>query len=119
VKLWKLTHPEFSDALKTGKEYADARVEQALYRRATGYTFDSEKLFAPAGTHEVLRAKIVEHVPPDITACIFWLKNRKRLEWRDKWEVGDDGSEPAVPVKIEVVVKDARGGNADPEQAAG
>ena len=24
-----------------------------------------------------------EHVSPDVTACIFWLKNRKPAEWRD------------------------------------
>lgn len=115
---WKHTQDGFLASLKLGKEQADARVEQSLYRRATGYTFDSEKLFAPAGTRKVLRAPIVEHVPPDVTACIFWLKNRKRLEWRDKWDIGDDGENPAVPVKVEIVVKDARA-NADAEQAPG
>jgi hypothetical protein len=25
----------------------------------------------------------VEHVPPDVTACIFWLKNRDPEHWRD------------------------------------
>ena len=27
------------------------------------------------------------HVPGDVTAQIFWLKNRKKQDWRDKVEV--------------------------------
>lgn len=83
--LWKNTHPEFSEALKTGKAPADNRVEQSLYRRATGYSFDAEKIFQYEG-HPV-RVEFTEHVPPDVTACIFWLKNRRPDEWRDKHEV--------------------------------
>jgi hypothetical protein len=35
----------------------------------------------------VIRAGIVEHYPPDTTACIFWLKNRQPQRWRDRVEV--------------------------------
>jgi len=83
--LWKNTHPEFSEALKTGKGPADNRVEQSLYRRATGYTYDAEKIFQYEGTP--VRVDYVEHVAPDVTACIFWLKNRRPEEWREKSEV--------------------------------
>jgi CelD/BcsL family acetyltransferase involved in cellulose biosynthesis len=27
------------------------------------------------------------HVPPSEVACIFWLKNRQRENWRDRQEV--------------------------------
>jgi len=47
-----------------------------------------------------LRAPIVEHVPPDVTACIFWLKNRKRAEWRDKPDEGTADSPEDVARKI-------------------
>lgn len=87
--LWKHTQPAFSEALKVGKETADARVEQSLYRKATGYSFDGEKVFQYEG--EVIRAPIVEHVPPSDTAIIFWLKNRKPGEWRDKRDVEHSG----------------------------
>lgn len=86
---WKQTVPEFCESLKVGKGPADERVEQSLYRRAVGYTFDSEKVFQFQG--EIVRAKTVEHVPPDTTAAIFWLKNRKPQEWRDKQEVEHSG----------------------------
>ena len=85
LNLWKITHPEFSEALKVGKDVADDRVEQSLYRKAVGYTFDSEKVFQYEG--QVVRAPIVEHVPPSDTAAIFWLKNRRSGAWRDKHEV--------------------------------
>jgi hypothetical protein len=35
----------------------------------------------------VTRVSIVEHVPPDVTAQIFWLKNRKPRQWRDAWQI--------------------------------
>jgi len=79
---WQSQYPEFSAALNRGKEAADDRVERSLYARATGYTFDSEKVFNNDGM--ITRVKTVEHVPPDVTACIFWLKNRRSSEWRDK-----------------------------------
>jgi hypothetical protein len=81
---WKLVHVGFCASLKVGKEAADNRVEQSLYRRATGYSFDAEKLFHYQGA--VIRADYVEHTPPDVTACIFWLKNRRPDEWREKQE---------------------------------
>lgn len=84
VYRWKATHKEFCEALKSGKAEADDRVERSLYHKAVGYTFDSEKLFHSDG--DVIRAPIKEHVPPDTTACIFWLKNRRPDLWRDKKE---------------------------------
>lgn len=81
---WKTAHPGFLGALKVGKEVADDRVERSLYNRATGYTFDAVKIMTVAG--EAVTVPYREHMPPDVTACIFWLKNRRRDEWRDRYE---------------------------------
>jgi hypothetical protein len=35
----------------------------------------------------VTKAPYREHVPPDVTACIFWLKNRNPAQWRDAWQL--------------------------------
>lgn len=88
---WKHQFPEFCHALKTGKDALDARVEQSLYHRAVGYTFDSEKVFQFQG--QIVRAPVKEHVPPDTTAGIFWLKNRRPKDWRDvrQHEIGGPG----------------------------
>lgn len=83
VYRWKHAHPKFCEALKVGKAEADERVEQSLYRRALGYSHDAVKIFMPANAVRPVYAPYVEHHPPDTTAAIFWLKNRKREEWRD------------------------------------
>lgn len=92
VDRWKATIPEFAAALNLGKEPADERVERSLYHKAIGYTFNAEEVFQYQG--KVVRAQVVKHVPPDTTACIFWLKNRRPLDWRDvhKHEHSQDGA---------------------------
>lgn len=89
---WKHQHEEFCQSLKVGKETADARVEQALYRRAIGYAVDAVKIFMPAGAEKPVYAPYVEQHAPDTTAAIFWLKNRRPAEWRDKIEQVHSGS---------------------------
>jgi Homeodomain-like domain-containing protein len=91
VHRWKHEHPEFCESLKVGKETADARVEQSLYRRALGYSHDAVKIFMPANADSPVYADYVEHHAPDTTAAIFWLKNRRPDEWRDKRELEHSG----------------------------
>jgi hypothetical protein len=86
---WSQAHEEFCNALKAGKEVADERVERSLYARALGYTHDAVKIFNANG--EALVVPYREHVAPDTTACIFWLKNRKPGEWRDKQDIEHSG----------------------------
>ncbi|WP_375790884.1 helix-turn-helix domain-containing protein [Bradyrhizobium sp. vgs-9] len=97
---WQSAHVEFCNALKRGKEAADERVERSLYARATGYTHEAVKIFMPAGAKKPVYAKYQEHVPPDVTAQIFWLKNRRREEWRDKQEHEHTGKDGAALVPI-------------------
>ena len=102
INAWKARYEEFSEALKL-KEGSDDRVERSLYQKAVGYTFDSEKVFQFQG--EIVRTKTREHVPPDTTAAIFWLKNRRRAEWRDKVDhehTGKDGESLAALSDAEV-----------------
>ncbi len=85
LRLWKARDPGFAKALQTGKDIADGLVEASLYHKARGYSFHSEKIFHHEGV--ITRVPVVEHVPPDTTAMIFWLKNRQRDRWRDKLDV--------------------------------
>jgi len=101
--LWKNLHEEFSEAVIAGKEKADERVQRALFNRAVGYTFESEKVFQFQG--DIIRAPTREHVPPDPSAAMNWLKNRRPDEWRDKREhevTGKDGG-PIAITRIELV----------------
>lgn len=89
---WKNKYGEISEALKKGKEVIDRQVENALLKRALGYAYDET-------TYEdgVETKRVKKEVAPDTTAQIFWLKNRKPAEWRDKIEqqqtvtIQDDG----------------------------
>lgn len=96
VNRWKLAHPEFCASIKAGKEEADANVAKSLYRRALGYTHPAVKIFCNAG--EVTEAPYTERYPPDTTAAIFWLKNRKPEVWRDKQDVEHAG---ALSIRVE------------------
>jgi len=87
---WKIRHPEFAAALRLGKDIADGMVEASLYHKARGYTYRSEKIFQHDG--QIIRAETVEHVPPDTTSMIFWLKNRQKERWRDQQELKVDGA---------------------------
>lgn len=93
---WQAQHEEFLQALKGGKEKADDRVEKSLYHRAVGYSHDAVKIFMPANAPSPVYAKYREHVPPDTTACIFWLKNRRPELWRDKSDVAVENVNYAI-----------------------
>jgi len=84
---WKASQDAFSQALKIGKEEADNRVERSLYQKAVGYEREAVKIFFRAGDKNPVYAPYTEYYPPDTTAGIFWLKNRKSLEWRDRKEI--------------------------------
>ncbi|MBR7189293.1 MAG: helix-turn-helix domain-containing protein [Clostridia bacterium] len=79
---WKNKFPEISKALKKGKEVVDVEVENALLKRALGYEYTEMMVeHSPDG---VKRRETVKFIPPDVTAQIFWLKNRKPETWREK-----------------------------------
>lgn len=79
---WKNTFPEFCQALKAAKAPADERVERSLYERALGYERDEVDIRVVEG--QIVQTTIRKFYPPDTTAAIFWLKNRRPDEWRDK-----------------------------------
>lgn len=69
LKDYRKKSPTISTALKKGREVSDYHVENALYQSA---------------------------INGNVTAMIFWLKNRKPNEWKDKKE----------PAEIEIMKKD-------------
>jgi hypothetical protein len=87
---WKKTFPQFSDSLKKGKEIADSLVIQSLFKRATGYEHEDTDIRTVSvgnGISQIVETPIMKKYPPDPTSMIFWLKNRRPQEWRDKQEV--------------------------------
>lgn len=89
---YKNAHSEICKALKDGKEVIDYQVENALLKRAMGYEYSEatkelvEDPLTGENSLEVTK-EVVKEVAPDVTAQIFWLKNRKPNAWRDKREI--------------------------------
>lgn len=80
---WKSKYPDFLQAIKESASVADDIVEACLYARATGYNYWGEKQFYDKNLQDIQRFKVPMHVPPDVGAQIFWLKNRRPEVWRD------------------------------------
>ena len=78
------TIPEFGEAVRQGRAVADDAVVAALYARATGFKQPATKFFHYHG--ETRKEEHTVHLPPDTHACIFWLRNRRPEEWREKRE---------------------------------
>jgi transposase-like protein len=105
---WRKQFPEFSDSIKGNKDQADAPVVKSLYQRALGYEYTeiSEKHDPEKG---LIKTVTVKQVAPDVTAQIFWLKNRQPKDWRDKRDVeigGKDGKPLAVKILKNVSMDD-------------
>lgn len=89
INNWKRDFPEFLEAIKAGKDQADAEVANRLYQRALGYEHPEDKVFLYKGQPVVV--PVIKHYPPDTAAAFIWLKNRQPQLWRDKHEVEMSG----------------------------
>jgi transcriptional regulator with XRE-family HTH domain len=93
---WKKRFPDITDTLKRGKEVIDRMVENALLKSALGYDYEEDGMTKDG---DVVSLRKVAH--PNTTALIFWLKNRKPEQWRDKQNIEHSGE-----VKQVVIVDD-------------
>jgi hypothetical protein len=93
---WKKNHSAISSVLKKGKEVVDIQVENALLKRAMGFDYvETTEELTKEGMS--VTKKVTKTVAPDTTAAIFWLKNRKPKEWRDKKETELSGGVAVNP----------------------
>lgn len=83
INSWKKEYPEFLSSLKAGKEEADAKVSEMLYKRAIGYDYNEVRT-DKKGRKILKTITTKKQVPPDTTAAIFWLKNRQPELWRER-----------------------------------
>lgn len=102
-------HSELSEHLKKGKEVIDYEVENALLKRALGYKYE-EKTYESIHNKELdiyterLTKRVTKQVAPDTTALIFWLKNRKPKQWRDKVDIEGESNKETLN-KLDEVLK--------------
>lgn len=125
IEEWQRQYPEFSRAIKEGREIADANVAKSTYNRATGYNLeekewrrvrvkgeDGKPIRDENGdfVYEMVLVKIVnKHVPADPALNKFWLWNRtkykpKSEQWTDKQDISIGGPNGEVLNMGNVVV---------------
>lgn len=84
---WRKRDPRFFDSLKDWKDFSNRNVEISLLQRALGYSIKETKVFCNTLTGDIYEKEITKHYPPDPTSMIYWLKNRKPEEWRDRIDI--------------------------------
>lgn len=95
LNVWKKKYPSLSESLKRGKEVIDIQVENALLKRALGYEYEEVKQIIEqdsSGKDKKKIEKTKKLIVPDVTAQIFWLKNRKPEQWRDRQNIDHTGT---------------------------
>lgn len=105
ISNWKNDYPEFLEALKDGKERADANVSKSLYHRALGYEHPEVDIKVIDG--KIVTTDLIKHYPPDTAAAFIWLKNRQKDKWRDQSNIDHttkgDKIEPGATVDASAV----------------
>ena len=81
IDRWIAERADFGDAVRRGRVFADSRVARGLYDRAIGYERTIERAVVVGGELKPVTSTV--HYPPNVQACVFWLRNRRRGTWRD------------------------------------
>ncbi|MFW6120259.1 MAG: hypothetical protein ACOC80_05090 [Petrotogales bacterium] len=90
INRWMEYHPEFAKAIRLGREEADSKVAECLYKKAVGYK-KKEIYIALSKDGEIVEHEYEKEMVPDTTAQIFWLKNRQKEKWADVWKMEHTG----------------------------
>lgn len=96
INEWKKVHKDFSESIKEGKMIADAEVAKSLYQRAVGYQHKDVDIKIYKG--KIIKTPLIKHYPPDSVAGMFWMKNRRPTDWRDKQEI--DHTTDGLPITL-------------------
>ena len=86
LHVFKKKYPELAKALKKGREIAVTEIENALFKRALGFSYEETKISIRQvdGREVKFTEKTTKYQPPDVAACSLLLKNKARDQnWSD------------------------------------
>ena len=106
LKKWRDKYPDIEEAIQEGKEEVDYKVENALLKVALGYTTtDVKTIISPPdknGNRAIKVEKTEKEIPPNPTAIMCWLNNRKPEQWKrnrdNVYQTKDDDSKITVNI---------------------
>ena len=102
---WRRNNKEFEDACRLGKDGPNQRVVAAVFQRAIGYEYTVKKTRVnKAG--DLIEWEETTHVPADVTASIFWLKNRDNQNWNDRNGSGESSFENYSDAELARIVRE-------------
>ena len=106
LNYWKKKYEPIREALKSGKEIVDYKVENALLKAALGFTTKEIKVtigkqVKNGKTVEICKETTIREIAPNVTACAMWLNNRRPDRWkrnRDKIELEEEDNSIQITV---------------------
>lgn len=84
IDLWISTIPAFQGAVYAGREGADQKVANALFKSAIGYTHDHEDIRTEGlggGESRVVVTKTTKHYPPNDASIGRWMRARQNTRF--------------------------------------
>lgn len=109
-------NPDILVAIKEDKEKCTDKVELALYTQAIGYEHYETKSSYNSVLDKWVDHQVLVYHPPNIAACIFWLKNKRPDQWRDLQQINSK-TELTEKTTVHIIHEDREGRPA--EQAGG
>lgn len=114
---WLGKNPRFAQAVRDGREVADAKVARSLYRRAIGYSHPEVHISNFQG--EITQTPFTKHYPPDTAAAFIWLQNRKPDKWRRQQPLGSDMTPEEIAIEAQRAIALAMSTEGAPTQLPG
>lgn len=78
---WLERHADFAAAVALGSAHAASPFKPSLYKRATGYEYMAERIYAPRKDGTPVVAYYRRRVHADARAAFRWLRVRRPEEW--------------------------------------
>ncbi len=106
ISTWQNKYPDFGQAIRDGREVADAEVAHSMYKRALGVKVKEQKAHVVEG--DIVITELEREIPAEVNAGKYWLTNRNKEKW---------GSTADVDVNVNVYKPQVKrfDGSVDPE----
>lgn len=108
LKAWEDRYEPIRNALASGKEIVDYKVENALLKKALGFTTKEIKVtlgkqVKDGKIFQITKEVTTKEIAPDTTACAMWLNNRRPDKWKRNRDKSIELEEEDSSIQITVV----------------